>query len=193
MNPIVRAGLRTGLTLAVLLAFVSLFAVHAPIALAHGDPGLTVTPSTAAPGDKIKLHGEAIADPNGDVDVHLVSTSGTETDLGAFKADDTGDFDAEVTLPTTLAPGMYQVEAMGTKTETADLTITAASGTSGTTSTPASTNLVLQPRPVLETLGLVALFGLLAGAGLFFARTARRTSEPVTAEEARTPVESGVR
>jgi methionine-rich copper-binding protein CopC len=192
MNRIVR----TSLTLAVILTFVSLFALSAPVASAHsahGGEGLTVTPATAMPGDKVTLHGEAITQPNGDVDVDLVATSGTETHLGDFKADDTGDLDTEVTLPTTLAPGMYQVQAMGSKTETADLTITAASTTGTTNTTPASTNLVLQPRPFLETLGLVALFGLLAAAGLFFARTARRVREPSVVEEARTPVESVVR
>ena len=109
------------LTLVSALALIGLFTVGAPVALAHGGEGLTVTPSTAMPGDTVKVHAEAVAQPNGDVDLHLVSTSGTETDLGDFKADDTGDMDADVTLPTTLAPGAYQLKALGTTTLTTDL------------------------------------------------------------------------
>ena len=167
------------LTLVSALAFVGLFTLGAPVASAHGGEGLTVTPSTAMPGDKVKLHGEAVAQPNGDVDVHLVSASGVETDLGDFKADDTGDFDAEVTIPTTLAPGAYQVKALGTTTLTADLTVTAASGGESTAATTGTT-ITFTPRPLPETIGLVALFGVLAGAGLFLARTIRRPSTPVT-------------
>jgi hypothetical protein len=166
-------------TLVSVLTFVGLFTLSAPSVSAHGGEGLTVTPATAMPGDKVKLHGEAIAQPNGDVDVHLVSTSGAETDLGSFKADDTGDFDAEITLPATLAAGAYQVKALGTTTLTADLTITAASG-SGSTAAPTGTTLTLAPRPLPETVGLVALFGVLAGAGLFLARTVRRPTTPMT-------------
>lgn len=168
------------LTLVSALAFVGLFTLGAPVASAHGGEGLTVTPSTAMPGDKLTLHGEAVAQPNGDVDVHLVSASGVETDLGMFKADDTGDFDADVTLPTTLAPGAYQVKALGTTTLTADLTVTAASGGASATAATSGTTITFTPRPLGETIGLVALFGVLAGAGLFLARMIRRPSTPVT-------------
>jgi hypothetical protein len=171
--------LRSGHALAALLACAGLLILSAPVTFAHGGDGLTVTPATAMPGDKVKLHGEAIAAPLGDVDVDLVAASGTETHLGDFKADTTGDFDAEVTLPATLAAGMYQVKAIGSKTLTADLTVTAANSTTGATATTAGTTLTLEPRPLLETLGLVALFGVLAAAGLFFARTARRAPEDI--------------
>jgi hypothetical protein len=169
-----------GLTLVSMLLFVGMFTLGAPVASAHGGEGLTVTPSTAMPGDMVKVHAEAIAQPNGDVDLHLVSTSGTETDLGDFKADDTGDMDADVTLPTTLAPGAYQLKALGTTTLTTDLTITAASGGSTATTTTTGTTITFTPRPLGETIALVALFGVLAGAGLFLARTIRRPSTPVT-------------
>jgi hypothetical protein len=167
------------LTLVSALAFVGLFTLGAPAASAHGGEGLTVTPSTAMPGDMVKVHAEAVAQPNGDVDIHLVSTSGVETDLGSFTADDTGDMDADVTLPTTLAPGVYQMKALGTTTLTTDLTITAASGGASATTATTGTTITFTPRPLPETIGLVALFGVLAGAGLFLARTIRRPSTPV--------------
>jgi hypothetical protein len=172
--------IHSSFTLVSVLMVVGMFTLGAPVASAHGGEGLTVTPSTAMPGDKVKLHGEAVAEPNGDVDVHLVSASGVETDLGDFKADDTGDFDAEVTLPTTLAPGTYQCKAMGTATLTADLTVTAASSSAATTAATTGTTVTFTPRPLGETIGLVALFGVLAAAGLFLARTIRRPSTPVT-------------
>ena len=163
------------LTLVSALAFIGLFTLGAPVASAHGGEGLTVTPSTAMPGDTVKVHAEAVAQPNGDVDLHLVSTSGIETDLGSFKADDTGDMDADVKLPTTLAPGAYQLKALGSTTLSTDLTITAASSGSAAT-TPTGTTITFTPRPLGETIALVALFGVLAGAGLFLARSIRRPS-----------------
>jgi hypothetical protein len=171
--------IQSSLTLMSALVFVGLFTLGAPVASAHGGEGLTVTPNTAMPGDMVKVHAEAVAQPNGDVDLHLVSTSGTETDLGSFKADDTGDMDADVTLPTTLAPGAYQLKALGTTTLTADLTITAASS-GGSSAATTGTTITFTPRPLPETIGLVALFGVLAGAGLFLARMIRRPSTPVT-------------
>jgi hypothetical protein len=172
--------IQSSLTLVSALAFIGLFTLGAPVASAHGGEGLTVTPNSAMPGDTVKVHAEAVAQPNGDVDIHLVSTSGVETDLGSFKADDTGDLDADVTLPTTLEPGAYQLKALGTTTMTTDLTITAASGGTSATTAPTGTTITFTPRPLPETIGLVALFGVLAGLGLFLARTIRRPSTPVT-------------
>lgn len=138
-------------------------------ALAHGGPGLTLDPMQAKPGDTVTVHADAIADPNGSVSIQLAGPTGS-VDLATGQAGDDGDYDGQFTVPMDLGAGTYEVEAIGKVTETAELEVLASGSEVSTTPAP-----TIQPRerPLVETIGLVALFGVLAGLGLLIARTVR--------------------
>lgn len=146
----------------------------ATAALAHGGPGITITPPSAMPGDTVKVTASAISSPGGDVTITIVGMTSTVT-LPMQKASDDGDFEGDVTIPTTLAPGTYQLTVAGDKGSlTGDLDISATAGATQ----QATLTLPARERPLPEIIGLVALFGLLAGAGIFFARTANSRARP---------------
>ena len=157
--------------LALLLALVALFslALGSREALAHGGgPGVTVQPLTPKPGDVMTVHGEDLG-AKATVEVRIQGT-GVDIDLGETDADATGDFTAQFRVPATLKPGTYQLKATGTQSATVQIDVVAA-----TTETAPTQPVMLQERerPLVETLGLIILFGLLSGLGLFFARTVR--------------------
>jgi hypothetical protein len=150
----------------------------AGMALAHGGPGITITPTSAMPGDTVAVTAAAVSSPNGDVTITIIG-NGVNTVLPMQKASDDGDFEGNITIPSTLIAGSYQVQVTGDKGSlTGDIDISAAPGSDSTSTQPtaATTTPAFQPRerPLYEVIGLVALFGLLAGAGLFFARTAHQ-------------------
>lgn len=156
------------LALGAALAFVT-----GGVALADGGKGVTVQPLTPKPGDVITVKGDLLGS-NSEVEVRIIGT-GVDIDLGEAQADDEGDFEAQFRVPADLAPGTYQVQAKGAESATTAITVVAASSAAGESAMdPAMMNTPARERPLWETIGLVALFGLLAGAGLFFARTARR-------------------
>ncbi len=159
--------------LALTLALVAFLSLGSATALAHGEPSISVDPMTVKPGDTIKVHAESIADPNGTVDVRLIGGPNTvNKDLGTSQAGDDGDFDGTYTVPMDLASGSYQIQATGKITLSADLTIIG-----GTASTGADAAPLIQQRSFGETAALVALFGVLAGLGLFFARLPVRKTQ----------------
>ena len=155
---------------AALLAVVALALFSAGVALADGGKGVAVQPLTPKPGDVITVKGDLLG-PNSTVEVRIIGT-GVDIDLGEVQADAEGDFTAQFRVPADLAPGNYQVQAKGAESATTTITVIAASGAEGTMS-PAMMEVPVRERPLWETIGLVALFGVLAGLGLFFARTAR--------------------
>ncbi len=150
------------------------------VALAHGD-SVAVDPTSAQPGATITVKGGDLG-ASRSVDVKLVGT-GVERVLGTAQTDGDGAFTATFEVPSDLAAGPYQIQAEGEDTATTDFTVTAAVG-SGASEGQMSGQEVQAPqipvreRPLSETAGLVALFGVLSGLGLFFARTARRQSVP---------------
>jgi hypothetical protein len=160
-----------GFVLAVLLSL-----GLAGIAFAHGGPGITITPTSAMPGDTVAVTAAEVSSPNGDVTITIIG-NGVNTVLPMQKASDDGDFEGNITIPSTLVAGSYQVQVTGDKASlTGDIDISAAPGSDQPASTATTTSPAFQPRerPLLEVIGLVALFGVLAGAGFFFARTARQ-------------------
>ena len=156
---------------AALLAVVALALFSAGVALADGGKGVAVQPLTPKPGDVITVKGDLLG-PNSTVEVRIIGT-GVDIDLGEVQADAEGDFTAQFRVPADLAPGNYQVQAKGAESATTTITVIAASEAEGAMS-PAMMEVPVRERPLWETIGLVALFGVLAGLGLFFARTARR-------------------
>ncbi len=151
------------------LVLSAVYVLGAGAALADGVRGVAVKPLSPRPGEAITVKGELLG-PNSTVEVRVIG-NGVDLDLGEAEAADEGDFTAEFTLPSSLLPGTYELRATGAETATTQLRVVAGGGASQ--ATPA-VGTEAPERPVAETAGLVALFGALAGLGLFFARTARR-------------------
>jgi hypothetical protein len=160
--------------IAIALLLSALYTFGGGVALAHGGKGVTVQPLTPKPGDVITVTGDELG-ASSTVEVRLIGT-GVDIDLGEAQANDEGDFTAQFRVPADLKPGSYQLQAKGAESATTEITVVAAGSTESTTSAtmaeaPATP---VRERPLGETIGLVALFGVLAGLGLFFARTVRR-------------------
>jgi hypothetical protein len=172
------------LAIAILVAALAA-ALSVGVVLAHGQ-SVGVDPASAKPGDTIALKGRDLGVDRA-VKVKIVGT-GVERELGEAQTDDDGAFTAQYKVPADLMPGPYQIQAEGKETATTDFAVLAAGGagdqmagqTSGEAApaAPAQPGMPVRERPLSETAGLVALFGVLAGLGLFFAQTARR--QPVS-------------
>ena len=164
--------------IATVLAIVTLALFTSSAALADGGKGVTVQPLTPKPGEVITVKGDLLG-PNSTVEVRIIGT-GVDIDLGEVQADEEGDFTAQFRIPADLAPGTYQLQATGAESATTAITVIAASAAEMPTGAtempmdPAMMNVPVRERPLSEAIGLVVLFGVLAGLGLFFARMTRR-------------------
>ncbi len=165
---------KTLIAMALLLS--ALFTFGGGVALAHGGKGVTVQPLTPKPGEVITVKGEGLGTEGAksEVEVRIIGT-GVDIDLGEAEAGDDGDFTAQFRVPADLKPGTYQLQAKGAETATTEITVVAAAGAENTAQPAMAAEPVppVRERPLWETVSLIALFGVLAGLGLFFARTAR--------------------
>ena len=160
--------MKARLLVALLLTFGLIYTFGAGVAWADGAKGVSIQPLTPKPGDVINVKGDLLG-ANSTVEVRIIGTS-VDIDLGEVPADAGGDFSAQFRIPADLQPGNYQVQAKGAESATAEITVIGAGASeAGGMPEPAP---VLRERPFGESLILVALFGLLAAAGIFFARTA---------------------
>lgn len=142
-------------------------------ARADGGTGVVVSPLNPKPGDEITVKADRVG-AESEVEVRLVGR-GVDLDLGEFKTDDEGGFTARLRLPADLAPGTYQVRVVGPEPVATSISVVAAGGVGTSTVQPMAAEPPVRERPLGETIGLVALFGVLAGLGLFLAQTAQRT------------------
>ncbi|HEU5348519.1 MAG TPA: hypothetical protein VFU63_07880 [Ktedonobacterales bacterium] len=157
----------TQISLSVALA--ALFSIgFAGAALAHGGPGITITPDTVMPGDTVDVTAAEVSSPGGDITITVIG-NGVNAVLPMQKASDDGDFEGKVTIPSNLVPGSYQLEVKGDKAAlTGDFDVSGA----GSTTQTAAPAIQIRQRPLFEMLLIAAIFGVLAGAGILFARTA---------------------
>ena len=140
------------------------------MALADGAKGVAVQPLTPKAGEVITVKGDLLG-PNSTVEVRVVGT-GVDIDLGEVQANAEGDFSAQFRLPEDLKPGTYQVTAKGAESATTSITVLGVTGDASSQGAMVVAP-VLRERPLGESLLLVAVFGALAGGGIFMARTAR--------------------
>lgn len=158
-------------------ALAALFSIgFAGMALAHGGPGITITPDTVMPGDTCSVTAAEVSSPGGDITITVIG-NGVNAVLPMQKASDDGDFEGKVTIPSNLVPGSYQLQVKGDKgTLTGDFDVSggAAGASMAGTSQAVAPAIVIRERPLGETVLLAAIFGVLAGAGLLFALTATR-------------------
>ena len=181
-------------TTAALVMLMATLAIGSGTAWAHGQ-SVSVDPASARPGDTITIVGKELGG-NRDVGIVLMGM-GKEVVLGTTKATPQGEISAQMTLPAELAPGSYQLRAKGKEDADADLAIMPAmpssmsmSSTVTSAAPPAAPEFAPRDRSLIETAALVALFGVLAGVGLFFARTAHERVQPARVSTPATRAES---
>jgi len=141
-------------------------ALSPALAWAHGEKGVTVKPLTPKPDQVITVEGELLG-PNSDVEVRVIG-NGMNMSLGEAKADEEGDFTQEFRLPANLKPGTYQLQATGKESATTQITVSGAPA-GGKEAGGMGNAPVIEQRPLGQSIVLVALFGVLATLGLYFA------------------------
>lgn len=101
------------------------------IALAHGEPEITVSPDTVAAGGKITIKGEKMG-ANEEFKVSIQGLKST-AELGDAQSNADETFDVEFAIPADLPEGSYQVKVVGADGDAvaAEVTVTAASKTGG--------------------------------------------------------------
>ena len=160
----------------VLLVLVALgIALAVPLsALAHGggtEPTVELDPPQVTAGGTVTVVGEKM-EPDSD---RVIVLTGQDLliQFGTVKTDAEGMFTLQVTVPSHLPGGVYQLQAIGDETISADLEVTAAAGMP---SAGPVTQEEIQPRRV-EGIGLVMLIafvGLLVLAGGWLVMSAER-------------------
>jgi hypothetical protein len=168
----VRRGARSAL-LPVLGALV--ISLAGPLAaFAHGggtEPTVELDPPQVTAGGTVTVVGEKM-EPDSDRVIVLTGQQLT-VEFGTVRTDADGMFTLVITVPAHLPGGLYQVQAIGDETISADLAVTAAAGMPATEPGPQEK---VQPRH-LEGLGLVLLIlviGLLVLAGGWLVVSAER-------------------
>lgn len=159
----------------------ALASLTAATAAAHevgaGAETLAVEPTSVTAGESVVVAGSGL-EPDTER-VLVLAGQNLVVDLGTVTVDAEGSFQKEVTIPSHLPSGAYELRAIGDETLTVTLTVTAAAG-SEATSGPSSTGDTVAPRQrsALELgliLGLVVVIGV---AGAFLVWRAERFRGP---------------
>ncbi len=137
------------------------------VALAHGDPKLTLDGNKVAAGGQLTLSGDALGTDGQTVTLTLEG-NGAKIQLGTAKLTDDTLTDASFSIPATVSAGTYQIVAVnGQITASADLTVTGAGGAASVQPAPASpTTLPKAGDPLgalLPLLGGIGVLGVAAG------------------------------
>ena len=160
--------MRSSRFLAIILgAALSLVVVAGAAAHSGGAGGvqLAVEPNSIAAGGTVVLAGKGL-EPNSDRVLLLVGAADT-VQLGTVKTDADGMFSTQLTIPSHLPAGTYELRAIGDETLTVSLSVTAAEGApvpaaAGTTGHA----IAARSRTPLDTgllVGFVALTALIGG------------------------------
>ena len=120
--------MRKSVPFAIALGFVlSLTAAFST--MAHegtGEAKIEAEPSSLAAGDTVVLAGSGL-EPNNDR-VLVLAGEGLTVEFGVVKTDGEGMFSKELTIPSHLPSGNYELRAIGDETLTTPLAVTAAAG-----------------------------------------------------------------
>lgn len=152
-------------------------AAWAPVAQAHGESVLTVTPDTIDPGGKITVKGIDM----GAGEEFKITLEGLkyQAELGDATADDKEEFTLEFTIPTDAPEGVYQLKATGEDGDvvTTELTITPTKATAEAEPTPAvelmpsaAEHEIERSRTPVEVIGLGAFIVVSVAVGFFLLR-----------------------
>lgn len=158
-----RKSLPSALAAGVLLSLATAVGV-----MAHegsGEEEVVVEPSDVTAGDTVILAGSGL-EPN---DERILALAGGDlvVDLGSVTTDAEGTFEIELTIPSHLPSGIYELRAIGDETVTAELGVTAAAGGAEASPNPndASQTVVPRERTPIELGLILVLVALAAVAG----------------------------
>jgi len=139
-----------------------------------GEEALEVEPNAVTAGDSVIMAGSGL-EPDNDRILVLVG-QGLTVDLGTVRTDGEGMFSEELTVPSHLPAGTYELRAIGDETLTVPLAITAAAG-AGEAASPtgdASELVVERQRSPLELGLILALVAVAAIVGVLLVWRAER-------------------
>ncbi|MBI2778125.1 MAG: hypothetical protein HYX57_12820 [Chloroflexi bacterium] len=130
-----------------------------------GQEEIVVEPSTVTAGGTVVLAGTGL-EPTSDR-VLVLAGEGFTVDLGTVTTDAEGMFQIELTIPSHLPSGTYELRAIGDETLTATLDVTALAGGPDASPGPggASDSVVPRDRSSLELAAIIGLVGAAALAG----------------------------
>ena len=134
--------------------------------LAHeGEAGketLAVEPSSVTAGDTVVLAGSGL-EPDSDR-VLVLAGGDLVVEFGTVKTDAEGMFQQELTIPSHLPSGAYELRAIGDETLTVPLTVTALAGGAGASPAADDASETVMPRERTPfELALILVFVALAG------------------------------
>ena len=139
-----------------------------------GEATIQAEPSSLTAGDTVVLAGSGL-EPNNDR-VLVLAGEGLTVELGTVTTDAKGMFSKELTIPSHLPSGSYELRAIGDETLTTTLAVTAAGG--GAQAAPPADApgemVVARDRSTLDLGAIVVLVVLAAGLGLFLILRAER-------------------
>lgn len=165
----------------VALAAIGLAAALLPLAaattVAHevgaGAETLAVEPTSVTAGESVVVAGSGL-EPDTER-VLVLAGQDLVVDLGTVAVDAEGSFQKEVTIPSHLPTGTYELRAIGDETLTVTLTVTAAAGSEAAPGTsPAGETVVPRQRSPLELGLILGLAIVIAVAGAFLVWRAER-------------------
>ena len=146
-------------------------------AMAHsgtGEASIQAEPSSLTAGGTVVLAGSGL-EPNNDR-VLVLAGEGLTVEFGTVTTDAEGMFSKELTIPSHLPSGNYELRAIGDETLTTTLAVTAAAG--GAQAAPAADApgemVVARERSTPELGGILVLVVLAAGLGLLLILRAER-------------------
>lgn len=152
----------------VLGASLTLLAAAGAAAHSGGEGGvqLAVEPTSVAAGGTVVLAGKGL-EPNSDRVLVLAGPHDT-VHLGTVTTDAEGMFSKELTIPSHLPAGSYELQAIGDETLSVPLSITAAEGAPAASTTPgdAADAVVARTRTPVDMgvlIGFVALAAVVGG------------------------------
>ncbi len=156
--------MRKSAPFAILLALTFVFGTAAVVvAHAAGEAAIVVEPASVTAGDTVVLAGTGL-EPDSDR-ILVLAGNDLVVEFATVRTDAEGMFQAELTIPSHLPSGTYELRAIGDETLTVPLAITAAAG--GAEASPAANDaseiVVLRERTPIE-LGLILLLVALAAA-----------------------------
>lgn len=143
-----------------------------------GEAKIEVEPSSLTAGDTVVLAGSGL-EPDSDR-VLVLAGGGLTVEFGTVRTDPEGMFSKELTIPSHLPSGNYELRAIGDETLTTPLAVTAAPGgaqASAAANAPNET-VVVRERGPLELGAILALVALSAAAGVLLVWRAERFRGP---------------
>lgn len=165
-------------SVSIALAVGVVFALGAALTVtAHegtGEPMIEVEPSSLTAGDTVVLAGSGL-EPDSDR-VLVLAGEGLTVEFGTVKTDAEGMFSKELTIPSHLPSGNYELRAIGDETLTASLAVTAAAGGAEAAPAPnaAKEVVVARDRSPVETASILALVAIAALFGVVLVWRAER-------------------